>query len=334
MGLRTWGRGLPRRADYNRDGKLDLATNNRLGIAVLLGTGKAASPFAAAPAISATNTGCLIAGDLNDDGIPDLLAPANGAAVAYLGNGDGTFIQKGSTATPTSGYLALADFNHDGKIDFATSANLLALGNGDGTFQTPAPFIPAPPYNGYGLENIAAGDLNGDGWPDAVVSDFVHSRLFVLINNHHGGFAETLVKNSELAAANEIVLRDINGVSLDIVVACGPGAVVLLGDGKGGFVYKETLMYIGTAGGPPIIMVADVNGDHIPDVGVMAVGSLSIFTGKGDGTFQPGFTIGGGPSPSDMRAMNLHGQSPLSGLADIVSADSSGGVMVLLNTTR
>ena len=61
--------------------------------------------------------------------------PANGTVVAYLDNGNGTFTVKSTMPTPSAGFLVLADFNHDGKLDFATSGNLIALGNGDGTFQ-------------------------------------------------------------------------------------------------------------------------------------------------------------------------------------------------------
>ena len=115
------------------------------------------------------NAACLVTGDLNGDGIPDLLVPSNGTVVAYLGNGDGTFTLKGNTATPSGGYLALGDFNHDGKLDFATSGNLLALGNGDGSFQTPTAIVSNPP--GTGFSNIAAGDINNDGWPDLVLTN-------------------------------------------------------------------------------------------------------------------------------------------------------------------
>jgi hypothetical protein len=321
-------------ADYNLDGKPDLATNNSQGIAVLLGTGKATSPFTTAPAIPLSG-GCFVAGDLNGDAIPDLLVPTSSAAIAFLGKGDGSFSQKSSTPIVNGGYLALADFNRDGKLDFATSQNQLAYGNGDGTFGTPAPFIPKPPSNNYGLQNIASGDLNGDGWPDIVVSDFNQGRLFILINNRHGGFTESLVKNSYSAVADEIVLRDVNGDGhLDIVVSASDGATVFLGDGAGGFTYKAHLPEAGTSTAPASIMVADVNGDHIPDIGVMSANTLTIYLGNGDGTFQPGFSIGGGPSPSDVRAINLHGQSPLSGLADIVAPDGSGGVMALINQTK
>ena len=60
----------------------------------------------------------------------------------------------------------------------------MALGNGDGTFQTPVPIEPLL-YNS--LTNIAAGDLNGDGWTDLVLTQESDSYIYVLLNNQKGG---------------------------------------------------------------------------------------------------------------------------------------------------
>jgi hypothetical protein len=56
-----------------------------------------------------------------------MLAPVKGTFVAYPGNGDATFTLTSTTPAPSIGYLVLGDFNRDGKLDFATSGNLLAL---------------------------------------------------------------------------------------------------------------------------------------------------------------------------------------------------------------
>ena len=133
-------------ADFNGDGKRDLAVGMQNGISILLGTGNPSSPYTQGAVILLPLSSCAAAGDLNGDGIPDLLVTSgypNGAAVVFLGKGDGTFAQAAQT-TPLSmtGLVALGDFNGDGKLDFALTSNLLAYGNGDGTFQTPAPFIP------------------------------------------------------------------------------------------------------------------------------------------------------------------------------------------------
>jgi hypothetical protein len=84
-------------ADYNGDGKPDVALNTPTGVAILLGTGIAATPFTTGATMTLADTGCLLTGDLNGDGIPDLLVTTPTALVAYLGNGDGTFTESSST---------------------------------------------------------------------------------------------------------------------------------------------------------------------------------------------------------------------------------------------
>jgi hypothetical protein len=93
------------------------------------------------------------AGDFNRDGKLDLVvansdshAKVHHTVSVLLGNGDGTFqpqVQYGTGNGAES--VAVADFNHDGKLDIVTAnlfdnaANVL-LGNGDGTFQASTEF--------------------------------------------------------------------------------------------------------------------------------------------------------------------------------------------------
>ena len=181
----TGGAGCGVKADFNGDARPDLAVNTPSGISILLGTGKAATPFAAGTNITLAGAACLVTGDLNGDGIADLLVPVNnGTVVAYLGDGHGGFTLQSTTPTPSGGYLALGDFNHDGKLDFATSGNLIALGNGDGTFQNPTDIVANPPSEGF--SGIAAGDINNDGWKDLVLTSNVFpvdANITVLLNN-------------------------------------------------------------------------------------------------------------------------------------------------------
>jgi hypothetical protein len=330
----TGGSGCGAAADYDLDGKPDLAVNTPNGVSILLGTGKALFPFKPGPTLSLSGTGCLITGDLNGDGIPDLLVTSNGTVVAYLGNGNGTFTQKSATATPTGGYLALGDFNHDGKLDFATSGNLLALGNGDGTFQTPTTIVSTLPYNGF--TNIAAADLNGDGWSDLVLTSYYDSYLYVLLNNQQGGFTQTITHavygDGTPIEPGQVLLVDLTGAGvLDMVVGgVWGGAAVYFGDGQGGFTYKGEPGN-GRFGAGPLVAVGDVNGDGIPDL-VTGATTVAVYLGKGDGTFQVPLNIGAGPAPGDLILQDLHGQ--VSGFTDIVAPDGTGGVMVLINTMK
>jgi hypothetical protein len=320
-------------ADYNGDGKPDLAVVNAQGITILLGTGEAATPFTTGATIALKNAGRLITTDLNGDGIPDLLVPANGTVVAYLGNGNGTFSLASTTATPSGGHLVAADFNHDGIMDFATSGNLLALGNGDGTFQTPVPIVSNPPDGGF--SNIATGDINNDGWPDLVLTNLGPSAstyVYVLVNNHDGGF--TQVPTTFGAGTIQAILADLNGDGdLDLVLQSSEGgARVYLGNGTGSFTPQVSLP--GPVGGGGVVVVADLNGDGIPDIAEQQGDTIGIYLGEAGATYAPEFEVGAGPSPGDMLVENLHGQSPSKGIPDLVLPDTSRGVVVLINKTR
>ena len=321
-------------ADFNGDGKPDLAVITSTGVSVLLGTGKAATPFTTGTPIAVTGAACMVTGDLNGDGIPDLLVAVNGspnALLTYLGNGDGTFTLKSTTATPNSGgSVVLADFNHDGKLDFATSGNLLALGNGDGTFQAPTAIVANPPTTGF--SGIAAGDINNDGWTDLVLTNNAvpYNNAFVLLNNQHGGF--TQVPTNFGATTTQPILVDLNGDgNLDLVLE---GGGVFVGNGTGTFTYRTALPGVPGGSNGGVIAVADVNGDGIPDLLVTGFDTLTVSLGEKGVKYATPFYIGTGPAPNDILVANLHGQSATKGLPDIVAPDGSGGVMVLTNLTK
>jgi hypothetical protein len=315
--------------DFNGDGKPDLALNTAEGITILLGTGKESAPFSLGSTIPIANTLCLRGiGDLNGDGILDLAVATSTSVVTLLGNGDGTFTQKSSLPTPVgAGYIVLADFNHDGKLDFATSSNLIALGNGDGTFQTPTNVAAVVPPGGFTY--VATGDINNDGWPDLVFSvDEQAASAYVLLNNHTGGF--TQVPTNYGGLTNEAVLADLNGDgNLDLILSYS----VYLGNGQGDFTFDTELSF-DTGAQFGFNIVADVNGDGIPDVEFLSANTVAIFLGKGDGTFETPYFLGGGQSPGDLLAVNAHGQAAGAGKPDLLLPDETGGILTLFNLTK
>jgi hypothetical protein len=175
--LRSWNlTSIPDKviaADFNHDGKLDLAlTVNPNGVAILLGNG---SGSFALPVIYATDSlpNGLTAADVNGDGIVDLIATGSSIDV-FLGKGDGTFPNR--VDYPIGGFpeqVATGDFNGDGKLDIAVSGNGagpgylgILFGNGDGSFQIPLIYTDYAP----GGAQVVVSDINGDGIGDILVA--------------------------------------------------------------------------------------------------------------------------------------------------------------------
>ena len=108
-------------ADLNLDGKVDILVVSVLGgssqMTVLLGNGDG-SMTALAPVSVPYQTNPAI-GDLNNDGVPDVVY-ANGrfANLSFrFGVGDGTFRDQMLTYAKVSQLVKLADFNQDGLLD-------------------------------------------------------------------------------------------------------------------------------------------------------------------------------------------------------------------------
>jgi hypothetical protein len=329
-------------ADFNGDGKSDLAFGNGQGVTILLGTGKA-NPAYSLPGTQISLPGgyCVAVADFNHDGFQDLVVigttlPNAGTMAIFLGQGNGTFTA-GQTfnLNVQPGYPLVGDFNGDGKLDIAISGNLLAFGNGDGTFQTPAPFIPDPgSYPNFTY--LTAADLNGDGSLDIVTSDFVHGTIFVLLNQGNGTFTQstfgTLVQCGSPSATQ---LADLNGDGRpDLAVLCSTGNfTIYFGNGNGTF-RPGKIVTGGWVLGTGNLLIADLNGDGKPDLAALGDHSLYVLTGNGDGTFNTPVLFGVGSDPAFTTTSYLHGKPASSGMPDVVVTDRTGSILVLLNTTR
>ncbi|MBA3913981.1 MAG: VCBS repeat-containing protein, partial [Acidobacteriales bacterium] len=147
-------------ADFNADGKLDLAITGTSSMdQILLGNGDGTFNVIDTSVDGASEA--IITGDFNKDGKPDLLT----GGWQMLGNGDGTFAF--GQALPVSGLQAVADLNGDGIPDligsyltFHAYIAEVAFGSADGTW--------APSFiSNYSSDgNVVAGSFDGDSRED------------------------------------------------------------------------------------------------------------------------------------------------------------------------
>src|ERR1700688_123946 len=234
--------------------------------------------------------------------------------------------------------LVVADFNGDGKLDLAVADNgnyltgdnggvSILLGNGDGPFQ-PAQLVDA----GNNPIFLAAGDFNGDGKTDIVVSDLGalpsggNGNLTILLGNGDGTFQPPFTLSAGVTPS-AMALGDFNGDGKrDIAVldfgnfSGNNGAMyILLGKGDGTF---QPPVLLNAGSGPAAIPVAivagDFNGDGKLDLTVVssdfnipATSNVGILLGNGDGTFQTPIFYGIPQIPTSLAAGDLKGNGKI-----------------------
>jgi uncharacterized protein (TIGR03437 family) len=323
-------------ADFNGDGKPDLAIAGEGSTNILLGGG--GSKFRAGTRLNAGGTPAQIAtADFNGDAKLDLVVDN----AVFLGNGDGTFQPLQTvpgTASDADG-VAVGDFNNDHKLDLAVanySENTvtIATGNGNGTFTAGATL-----QVGNNPGAIFAADFNRDGNLDLAVVN----AGFVFMTNNPGSLSILLGKGDgtfQKAVSytlptefwpNSINSADFNkdGIPDLVLTAALPGfgntLVVFIGNGDGTF--KPGVLYP-TDFGPSTVAIADFNGDgHLDLIVPHCCGDTDVtyLLGNGDGTFQPEKIIMyAGANASVVADFNGDGKPD-------VAFGGSGDAFILLN---
>ena len=180
-----------RAADFNNDNNLDLLVQTT-NLAIYMGNGQ--GEFSAPTGISVgASTGAFTIGDFNQDGKQDIavLVFIGGSSLnirILLGNGNGAFGSPRNIAIAgvnLGGWITTDDFNLDGMADLVVTSGdqpdghvLVLRGDGTGSFGAPTSYA----VNGAFAQYITSADLNGDGRPDMISSNFDSLNIAVFLN--------------------------------------------------------------------------------------------------------------------------------------------------------
>ena len=323
-------------ADFDKDGKTDLAALGGSQLLVFWGAGN--GTFSSNSAFSENNALTLTSADINHDGFIDLAAAEYSGSVHILSNlGARNFRGAPATSSANATGIVAADFNKDGKKDIAVVNTPTCNAPCNGTVTvfaatTGSYFAAGKKYSiGMHGQAIAAGDLNGDGFLDLVVTDATpgdNADTSVLMGTSGGGFASA--KNYTLGSLSNVAyLVDMNGDGkLDLVEAGG----VALGKGDGTFSslipFPNGIGFGSSTGSFNLYLgVGHFNAGSTPDVAVAynsGQNGWEVFALIGDGTGHFTATQLGGTQDILQTVQGLTvGKLKTGGPDDIVVANSA-----------
>ncbi len=334
-------------ADFNGDGHTDLAVPSASLNEVLVYNGDGHGRFGP-PATYPGGNGpvCIITGDFNGDGQPDIVLGDNaGGSVGVqtlLNEGKGGF--DATAFIPLdAGYIqqmVTADFNRDGKLDLvlslplvpgghALSGTVLLLGDGSGGFG--APIVEG--ISGF----MAVEDFNGDGTPDLAVAGIGIggvTQLDILLGNGFAGFTLANFYVLGYSYSEGVATADFNHDGhVDVAVLWGSEVDVFPGNGDGSFGAPTIVPSNGFDG----LVAVDLNGDENVDLATADyhLNAVSAARGNGKGGFglmkDFPLTVPMAPGPNNITAGDFNGDD----LPDLVTSDDlTGGATVLVNLYR
>jgi hypothetical protein len=342
-------------ADFNGDGHPDLAVVNQTSsgtagdVGVLLngGTGTFGAPTNYPLSTVALEITAADLGNKQSDLIVPLFGTGNtigtaGSAVAlFLGKGDGTFtaqsnfqLVNGANTFYQPVDAAIGDLNGDGIPDLIVGTDdqvptsfhqgiVVALGNGNGTFQTPNLFLSSP-QTGPDPMGVQLIDLNRDGKLDVIAANYKNGTVAVLYGKGDGTLYDPVEYVSSLEPLG-LALADVNGDGAIDAITAGDGngfsGVNVLLNASGDSTSANSSTNPSVAG-EPVTFTATVAGSKVRGVTTVPTGTVTFF----DGT-----TVIGQPVPLASGVAQL--SAGLTVGSHSITAQYSGDVNYLPSTS-
>jgi hypothetical protein len=300
-------------ADFNGDGKIDLAIANFGDSTVSMLFGNGDGTFASSRSFKVgSGLSFLASADVNGDGWPDLIATdtGSGSVDVLLNNCDGTFESPDVYPTgPNPSFITIGDFNRDGHPDIAVAGNSIAgkisvlLSNGDSSFSNA---INYPVSLG---KSVAVGDFNGDGLDDLAVARG-GSAISLLFGNGDGTFKiSSLPIITTGSSLSSVVAADFNDdgiIDLAVTDSTKNNLLTLLGTGNATFEADST---IDVGVNPMSLIASDIDDDGKIDlvtVNNAEIGTVSVVVNNGSGNFAAAANLNIGQNPIAIAAADFN----------------------------
>jgi hypothetical protein len=284
-------------ADFNGDGKLDIATAAFPYPGVFVRLGDGAGGFGARQEFAVTGFPFLIwAADVNHDTRPDLtLSDGGNGYQTLMGNGDGTFqpavytggvglVHVQAWGGGVVGVVTWTDFEWATHVQiyYANSQGVFTAWGQDAFY-----------WGGGG--GLAPVDLNNDGCLDVVTG--AGAVLMGLLNG-------SLQYDHELTlpfGVSAVATGDFNGDSKPDAIMAGSGISVLRGKGDGTFL--PAIHHTANGAQHADVATADFNADGKLDAIVTDydTATVSVMLGNGDGTLRYFGAFATGPLPTSIQ---------------------------------
>ncbi|HEV3081146.1 MAG TPA: FG-GAP-like repeat-containing protein [Gemmataceae bacterium] len=270
-------------ADVNGDGIPDLIVANSGTNKIDIFRGLANNRFAQAPSQTLTLPAgavprALVAVDLNKDGMPDIAVANSGTnnVTVFLDNKQGIFgagTNYNAGNTPVG--IVAGDFEKNGVVDLAVADNgpdvfgkynVTILPNNTaspGSFSSPMAFDTALIQP----TGIAAGDIEGTGLPDLVVSAGNGARVM-----HNGTTPGSLLFTGQPVltslATTSAAVGHVNNLDLNpdvVLTTISGGGQLLVYQNQGGGVFSNAVS-LNAGPSPGAVAIGDTNGDGKNDL--------------------------------------------------------------------
>ncbi len=183
-------------ADFNNDGKIDVATANfdAHNFSVFMGNGTGSFSTITTFTLSTNfdKAESIVSGDVNNDSKIDIIVGLDYGVYVLLGDGAGSFSALTSFGPAGSRGLALSDLNNDSFVDLIASnynagSISILFGNGSGYFNYIKDY-PTTGFTGSYPTRISIADLNNDALEDISIANSGAPNVAVLIAAGAGTF--------------------------------------------------------------------------------------------------------------------------------------------------